>query len=246
MHVDDGQLQRLVDTEFAGPMDDIVREHVAECGSCRERIATARRDQDEILALLGNLDHVGHVPNRRAVVTRARGQNSRWMVRAAGFLAAAALAGVAYAVPGSPLQGIASRIFGGRGSSTASVAPTASSAPASTPTVSGVTVAAGKQMVIDFTSKQSSGSIRVGLSDDPEIAVRAIGGGATFSSAEEALTVNNEGSTASYTIVIPRVAPSVEIRVGSSRVLAKNGDRIVSDYAISSDGTYLIPFTPKN
>lgn len=240
MHVDDEQLQRLVDAELAEPEDDSIREHLTECGLCRERVAMAKTEQEEILALLGTLDHPYHVPNHLTLMARARRSDSRWMAKAAGFLVVAALAGAAYAAPGSPLPSLAAKILGRTQSAPVSPVVMAASSEAA---VSGITVATGNRLIVEFISYQAAGTLRVRLSDDPELAVRANGAGASFSSGDQILTVANGGSTANYSITIPRHSPLVEIRLAGNRVLLKGGDRIGSDYSVSSDGAYHIPMS---
>lgn len=239
MHVDEEQLQRLVDEELASPADESVREHVVHCESCRDRVARARIEQEEVFALLGSLDHPRERADHAAVIARGRARNSKWMGKAAGFLLAAAVAGAAYAAPGSPLPSLVAGIFGS--GSDAPGAPVVQRGAPETPMVSGVTVATGNRMVIAFTATQAAGELRVTLSDDAEIEVRATGAGASFTSGDDALTIDNANSRADFAVAIPRNARMVEIRIGERRVFLKNGARIVTDYGVTYPDTYLIP-----
>ncbi len=242
MHVDEEQLQRLVDDELAEPTEDWVHEHMTFCDSCRDRAERARHEQNEVLALLGSLDHPRPRVDYVTLIAKGRRTNLSWMAKAAGFVAAAALAGAAYAASGSPLPSFIERILGQREErSTSSVVQPG----IPEPPVSGVTVTAGKQMVIDFTSAQSVGDIRISLSDGDEIEMRATGSGASFASGDEQLTVENTGSSASYAVAIPRRSPQVEIRIAGERVFLKNGDRVVSNHEVTNMGSYLISFVRK-
>jgi len=242
MHVDEEQLQRLVDDELAEPADEWVHEHMTYCDSCRDRVGRARREQDEVLALLGSLDHPRPRVDHVALMARGRRTNSSWMAKAAGFVAVAALAGAAYAASGSPLPSFITNILG-RGKERSASPVVQPGLPE--PKVSGVTVAAGRQMVIDFTSDQSAGEIQVSLSDGDEIEVRVMGPGASFSSGDEQLTVENIGSSANYVVAIPRRSPQVEIRIAGEQVFLKNGDGVVSDHKVSNRGSYLITLVRK-
>lgn len=241
MHVDEEQLQRLVDDELADPTDQWAREHVLGCEVCRDRVGRAKSEQNGVFALLGNLDHPRRHADHSAVMARARARNSIWMRKAAGFVVAAALAGAAYAAPGSPLPSLVEKVFGG--GQDASDVPVAQTTVPETPVLSGVTVATGNRMVITFTGTQAVGDIHVTLSDDPEIEVRATGTGASFTAKEEMLTIDNANSRARFAIAIPRDARLVEIRIGEDRVFLKDRSRIVTTNATSGAETWVIPLT---
>jgi len=241
MHVDEEQLQRLVDDELAEPADEWVHEHVQHCESCRDRLGRAKTEQSELFALLGTLDHPRKRVDHAALIARARAGKAKWMTRAAGFVVAAVLAGVAYAAPGSPLPSLVARVFGGPDAP--NVAAVQKAVP-ETPVVSGVTVPAGNRMVITFTSTQTTGEIRVTLSDRADVEVRATGTGAAFTAGEDLLTIDNASSRADFTIAIPRHARLVEIRIGEDRVFLKDGARIVTGHAVPGVDTYVIPLRP--
>jgi hypothetical protein len=241
MHVDEAQLQRLVDDELDGladPTDEWVRDHVGHCEPCRERVARANSDQQEIFAKLANLDHLHPSIDYMAVMARGDALRSSWIAKAAGFLVVAALAGAAYAAPGSPLPSLAARIFGTRPA--VRHPPIEQKTVPTIPAVSGVTVAAGNRMVILFRAIQPDRTVRVTLSDSPEIEVRASGSGASFTAGEDVLTIDNSNSRADFAISIPRNAPQVEVRIGNARVFYKEGAGIVTDYPVDA-GTYVIP-----
>ncbi|MEO8575846.1 MAG: hypothetical protein ABI556_04060 [Gemmatimonadales bacterium] len=240
MHVDEEQLQRLVDDELGEAPDDWATEHLLHCEPCRERVERARRDQREIFILLGSLDHPRPKFDSATIVARGRRRNSAWIPKAAGFVVAAVLAGAAYAAPGSPLPSLAAKILG-RNQDMPVRIPVARTTTLPAP-VSGLTVATANRMSIVFAATQSDGAIRVTLGDGHEIELRALGPGASFSSSEAELTVDNSGSSADYEIAIPKDAPRVEIRIGARRVFLKEGDRILGEHAELNGGQYVITF----
>lgn len=132
MHLDEEQVQRILHGELSHQAETRAREHVAACIACRERVAEAEREENELNALLTDLDHappridVADViaaaatagAHRTAKTQRpdfARGRrigfmggwlhfaSARW---AAGLVVALGIAGAAYAVPGSPLPAL--------------------------------------------------------------------------------------------------------------------------------------------
>jgi len=168
-------------------------------------------------------------------------RDSGWMRKAAGFVIAGVLAGAAYAAPGSPLPSLAKKVLG---DDNVQVRPAARETTPGAVMVSGMSVATGNQMVIVFEARQASGQIRVTLSDDREIDVRATGTGASFTSGEQMLTVGNGSSVADFAIAIPRHARLVEIRIGQDRVFLKDGARIVTASQLQGADVWMIPLSP--
>lgn len=246
MHVDEEDLQRLVDDEIAEPADAWAHEHVLHCYPCRERLENAKREQRDVFSLLETLDHPRPRVDAAVIAARGRRDNIKWLSKAAGFMVAAVLAGAAYAAPGSPLPSLAARILGRNQDApvripvTRTIPLTRTIPPAS---VSGLTVATGNRMSVVFAATQADGDIRVTLSDGHEIELRALGAGPSFSSSEEEIIVDNLASSTGYEIVIPKSAPRVEIRIGANRVFLKEGDRITAEHAELKDGQYVIPFS---
>ncbi|MGH7672815.1 MAG: zf-HC2 domain-containing protein, partial [Gemmatimonadales bacterium] len=100
MHLDDEQVQRLLHRELAPPVETSVRAHLAQCASCRGRVAEAEREETEVYALLRHVDDPPPPVDARAVVARARARGLGRLRWAAGVLLALGLAGAAYAAPG--------------------------------------------------------------------------------------------------------------------------------------------------
>jgi hypothetical protein len=219
MHLTDEQIQRILHGELHITEKDSVLRHAAACGSCVRQIEDAERDEQDIFELLGAVDHP--VPDIPAVpvVSPPRPASVVWMRRAAGFIVVAALAGAAYAMPGSPLPGFlhqAAAWITGQGDTTTPPAPPApgESATASQPVTSGIAVPVSERFTIHFAAGQSTGTVAVSLTDSLNVVVRVLGGTATFTTDADRLTIENRGSTADYEIELPRMAAWVEITVG--------------------------------
>ncbi|MGH7567470.1 MAG: anti-sigma factor family protein [Gemmatimonadales bacterium] len=249
MHLDDDQVQRLLHGELAQPVVVALREHLAGCAPCRERVAAAERDENEVHALLRAVDHPVPRLDPEAVAARVRAHGLlapriRW---AAGILLALGLAGVAYAAPGSPLRrwvrAVAERLGGG---SSRPPAP----APPQTPDsgIAGIAVVPGRALVIRFTAPQTVGQAQVSLTDGAEVVVRAPIGAATFTSDVGQLVIDNRGSSGAgggnFAIQIPRAAPRVEIWVAEQRVFLKEGARVIGPSVFPLSQTPGSPVAP--
>ena len=205
------------------------------------------RDEDEIYALLRQLDHPPPRVTAEMIAARARrggGDGRRW---AAGILLASTLAGAAYAAPGSPVRGwitaAVERVAGRAETRPAPLAAPAEQQPVSQPGASGIAVAPGRQLLILFASPQAAGQARVELTDAAEVVVRASSGGASFTSGIDRLVIDNQGSSGDFEIQIPRAARRVEIRVAGERIFLKSGPRITLGDSMPSPGSYPLPLT---
>ncbi len=241
MHLDEEQIQHFMHGEVAPPAEASVRGHLAACAHCRRRVAEAEREEDEVHALLGRLDHPPPRIDADAIAATARAHRvdrGRW---AAGVLLALGAAGAAYATPGSPLpRWLDTVVAWWEAPPDPSVsAPSPSQTPE--PGVAGIRVAPGQALVILFASPGAEGHARVSLSAGAEVVVRALNGAVTFTSAVDRLAIDSRGAPATFEIRIPRDAPRVEIRVGSRRVFLKEGPRVTTDAPASASGIYLLP-----
>lgn len=242
MHLDEEQVHRLVDGELPPAALTSARAHLGECPECRARVAVAEWEEVELNRLLRAVDHPPPRIDVGSVVARAAIRRVGWARRAAVFLATLGVAGVAYAAPGSPVPGWVDAIVAGLAGRPlqSPPAPPESAPQAREPAVAGIAVAPGRSLLIRFASYQPVGQIRVALTDDVLVEVRSVGGGATFSSEVDRLVVDNQGSTASFEIRIPREAARIEIRVEKSGLLLKQGDRIVTNPA-QATSPYVLP-----
>jgi hypothetical protein len=242
MHLDEEQLQRLMHGELArGPLR-AARDHIAECGECRERLITSQRDEGEIFGLLRHLDHPIPAVDADAVAARAGRFGRTWIRWAAGILLFVGAAGVAYATPGSPLRdwvrSVAAWIAGTQQSP---AVPTQSEAPS--PRFAGVAADPGDQFAIVFESPDPGGLAQVSLIDGREVTVRAPAGTASFTSSANRLLIATPGQGTTVQIGIPRAAPRVEIRVARRRVFLKDGSRIETESRPDGRGQYLLPLS---
>jgi len=242
MHLNDDQIQRWLHDELDARSREMVSTHAATCEACARRISDARDEEAEILQLLGTLDHP--VPRSDAAsFVPTRSAWASWGRRAAIFAAAVALAGAAYAIPGSPLRiwvkQVAERIAGADAPSPDEKAPATNA-----PVTSGIAVPVQERFEIDFVAEQATGAVALSLTDGPNIVVRAIGGTAAFTADAERLTVDNRTSTADYEIEIPRAASWVEIHVGARHVVVKDGARFAEGLGSDPSGRPRLSLAP--
>ena len=232
-HVDDDVLQRLLHGELDRATGDSMRTHIDTCHDCRERVAIAQRDQQEILQLLQGLDQPARAISVHQVMVppAARGFPLR-RVAALLVISAGALA-AAYIAPGSPLR---------RAASVATrSAPVPRATPAATvPSEAGVSVDPGNAMSLLFVESQRDGVAFVSIVDGNEVDVRTTDGAARFTVENHRILIDNHGASADFRIRIGRSAPRVELRVGGHLVLSKAGDRIETSAAVDGAGQYRV------
>ncbi len=243
MHLDDELVQRLVDGEVDATAVAGARAHLDQCAGCRALVERAAREEAELRTLLARVDDPAPRVAVEEVIGRASARTPEWLRRAAVIVAALGVAGIAYAVPGSPVPAWVGGLVARSGTGDGGVRPTLPTEPLQTPDpiTTGVAVAPGQSLVVQFASYQVEGRIRVSITDGVLAELRAIGGTVTFGSEVERLTVANQGSGADYEIAIPRGAPQVEIRIGDRLILRKQGDRLTAVAEADPDGRYLLP-----
>lgn len=243
MHLEDGQIQSVLHGELERTAFVIAQAHLDQCEQCRSAMARARSEETELFTLLERLDQPRRPANiqrvREAARRRRRVPGMRW---AAGAVLAVGAAGVAYAVPSSPVRrwigqllAPALRVEDPRHATEIPIAPESD--------LAGVSVAPGATSTIMFSAKQNIGELRISLADIDEIGVRAPTGSAKYATGAGRVLVDNSGAAASYDIAIPRQAPRVQIEVAGVRVWFKDGQRLVSNYAAGADGVVRIPLS---
>jgi anti-sigma factor RsiW len=238
MHLDDERVQRFLHGELASPAEHSVREHLAVCPECAQRLAEARRDEHEVHALLRALDHPLPSMTADRLVAGVEGRHPSRLRLAAGIALVLGVAGVAYAAPGSPVRGWLRTAAQWIHHHPAPLPVTPSG---EVPGVSGIAVSPGSKLVIVFTFPQPEEQADVSLTDGNEVVVRTLGGVATYSSDVDRLVIGNRDSSSNFTIQIPRAAPRVEIRVGNSRIFLKEGPRISLAPSAGTREHYLLP-----
>ena len=240
MHLDDERIQRLLHGELGG-VETETRLHLAECDACRDLLEEAREDEARIFGLLASLDHEPPAVDPGEVFGRRRRAAGQWGRRAAAVLVGAAIGGVAYAAPGSPVPRILERLIGqGDEVQGRPPAPEARSRP---PGGGGIAVEATDGLVIDLATAGDGAVATVALSDGDEVEVRAVEGTARFSSDPGQLSVLSSGG-ARLEILIPRSAASVEVRAGAVPVFRKLAEGAVTALPRDSTGRYRIPLRP--
>lgn len=178
-----------------------------------------------MLELLGYADHPQPPIEVTTVIARARLTKPTWTRWVAGGLFAVGLASAAYAIPGSPVRGWLRALADRSASPPAQpVAPPAAVGTAA----GGVAVVPGSSFEVRFLSLQTSGEIRVTLTDGPDLVVQARSAGPSFTSNPNRLIIDNRQSAADFDIAVPRSAARVEIRIGERRVFVKAGSEITT------------------
>jgi hypothetical protein len=235
VHLDDEQLQRVLHREQDAETSRSAAEHLRTCGECNARLSEAEREQVEVYGLLRLVDRPPPAITPEQVAARARARDRGWGTWAAGILLAAAAAGAAFAMPGSPLRewtlDARDWIRGGE----------KPSEPVAPPLMAGLAVPPGDRLVILFERSYPQSKARVALVDGAEVRVRGPSGGATFGTEADTLRIGNRDSTATFEIEIPRDARNLEIRVTGARIFAKDGPRIVVPGADEADSVFLLP-----
>lgn len=198
------------------------------------------REMREIEAVLAALDHEAPrvtaddvIRRARRPAPRSRADSSapvrrsfpwRW---AAGILLAVVVAGGAYAAPGSPVPGWFDALTERPGPRL--------------PDPAGVSLEPGAGLVIELRAGLDAHPVRARarLTEGSEVAVRAPAAGARFRSDPGRLRVEVLGPD-TLEIRIPRTAPRVEIRSGTSRLLLKEGSEVRAVVEPAGDGSYVL------
>jgi hypothetical protein len=233
-HLDDTAIELLLSGEQDKSEARDRLAHLAECDACNRRLAAAREQDQELGSLLSLLDH--HLPplGPEDVMQRARRRWRHPYIAAAG-IALLVVAGAASALPGSPLRTWLEGFLG--------ASPETSARPPDEQLISGgVSVLPTGEFELVFEAVQEAGVVSVSLTDEPELAVRSIGGEPGYSVAPDQVRVDNAGSVADYEVLLPRSAGHVRIRVGDSVVLTKQDDSIVTTAARDAAGRYVLEF----
>ncbi|MGH7527215.1 MAG: anti-sigma factor family protein [Gemmatimonadales bacterium] len=242
MHLDEERVQRLLHRELAPQAEGSARDHLASCSECRSRVAEAEREETRILALLRQVDHPPRRVDVEAITAGSRQRAPGWGRWAAGILLVLG-AGAAYALPGSPLPRLVERVIKWVEPEKERPAPVAPSGQAEG-AARGIAVAPGDRFTVRFSTAPADGLATVSLTDAGEVAVRALSGAASFTSEPAGISIDAEGASGRFEILIPREAPSVEIRIGGRRVFLKQGSRVFAEGGQDAEGRYLVPLSP--
>jgi anti-sigma factor RsiW len=234
MHLDDETTQRWLHGELGPEARRAASDHLADCPACRQLLADAEQEDRWIQKRLSMVDHPIPVVSPGAIPRDPRAP--RWLRWAAAVVLTCALAGAAYAIPGSPLpRWLAQLGLQRTGPDSADVAP-----PTAFPTTSGITVPLEPQLTIRFEGTQARGVARVQLVEGRTVSVRALNGGATFATGPGTLSVGNRGSVADYEIDLPRTARWIAITLGDRRLLLKRDTLVTGVAPPGPDGGYTL------
>lgn len=193
----------------------------------------------ELSRLLASIDHRVPPVNVNDVIRRARTRSGRpdLLIAAAALLAVAGVA--AASVPGTFLHRYAERLMA---RATQAPATTPSAPAASDASSRGISFAPGAQVDVDFRFLQASGALQVRWADVSTVLLAQTGsnGEAHYALTPDGVVVDNGGSMASYSLVLPRSLPRARVRVAGRVVLSKDGETISCAGARDESGTCVI------
>jgi hypothetical protein len=180
---------------------------------------------DELSMLLRAIDRAP--PNLRAdeIMMRARRRHTRrsTLIAAAAFVAAATVA--AAAVPGFALHEYIRQAVGPRAPKTAHVATPVLAPPPAASVSRGISFVPDRHARITFAAGQSSGSLRVHVTDGPSLRITQTSSDreSQFTLTPDGASVHNAGSTASYEILLPDKVSDAVILIGGASVYSRTG-----------------------
>lgn len=233
-HLDDVAIELLLSGELDESATEWPRAHLAECDDCSRRLAAAREEDQEIGALLSLLDHpVPQLGAEAAMQDAGRGWRRPYIAAAA--IALLVVAGAAAALPGSPLRAWLAGLVGAS-------RETAAPPPGEQLVSGGVSVVPTGEFELVFEAVQEAGVMRISLTDELELAVRASGGEPGYSVEPSQVRIDNIGSIADYEISLPRSAHDIRVRVGDSVVFTMRDGSITTAATRGADGLYVLEF----
>jgi hypothetical protein len=243
MHLDEERIQRLLHGELPSSDEPLIRGHLGVCPECRSKLDEAEREEAWISQRLRRLDHKQPQVSVESVLTAHRARLPVWGRLVAGLILTLAVAGVAYAMPGSPLPGLLTRIIR-LIHQVPEAAPKRVPQPGGRDARAGIAVNPGNRLTIAFRGGHAGDTAIVSLTNRSDVEVRARGGAVTFTSDPDRLTIGNQGTATRVEITIPRASRAIDIRVGARRIWFKQGSRIVTTARRDSRGRYLLVLTP--
>lgn len=237
MHLDDERIQRLLHDEL-GSAEAETRLHLESCAACRELMDEAREEERRIFGLLSQVDHPGPAIDPRILLAERTASGGHRGRRAAAVILGVAIAGAAYALPGSPLPAALDKLLGNSVARRDSVPATRRErVPAP---LAGIAVPAEDGLVIRLLVEGEGAVATIELTGDEEVVVRAVEGSASFGSDPGRITVRSSGPVR-LEISIPRASAAVEVLSGSTRVFRKLAGGADTEALPDSTGRYVIP-----
>jgi hypothetical protein len=234
-HPPEGVLRAFLDGEASAASRAEVERHLATCPPCSARLAALEQASAATRQLLMLLTPRPLMLEPAAVMRRAR---LRSLMRP-GVIAAAALVlavGVASAmVGGSRVRALAARVW----SAVTGAARGTPSPEPPPPGQGGIAFVPTAQAEIAFETRQDQGVLRVAMADTTEISIR-VSGPVAYRVGAGGVVLHNQGSSASYDVVVPRDAPHVRIVIAGRVVLEKLGPRITTGVPSDRTGRFVI------
>jgi hypothetical protein len=223
MHLDDERIERVAHDELDAIAGADARAHLATCDRCATRLADATREDDDVTALLQQLDHARPQVDADAIARRARATRGSGMRRAAGIVSALGAAGALYAAPGSPVREWLTALR-------TDSEPATVTTPSSVPEPGGVIVSPDDAVLIVFSARPAPGHVLVNVVDGGAVEIRApVASGVTFTSEPDRVRVDNRDSSATFEIRVPRTARRIEIRALQDRLFVLQDERVTVD-----------------
>lgn len=245
MHLDDERIQRLIDGELDAGSEAEARRHCAECTPCSRLVAQATGEAAAVRELLTRLDPPasGSRPPLLVAGGAAHPIGFKPVQLAAALLLVFGLAGIALALPGSPVRDWIDRITERPPVAVPESTETPVEVPPAAVAVSGISVLPGRVMILDLKGAGDGAEAVLTLSDDPELIVRAASGAATFASAPGRITITLREPAARIDIRIPGSAPRVEVRCADRRLFLKEGATPPQAIRPADGGVWRLPLS---
>ena len=164
----------------------------------------------------------------------------RWL---AGAIVAGAIVGIAWAAAGSPLRAwlsAGSERADEKRARRGGVSVTAEGSPGER---AGVTLDAGRPLVLRFRSAPPGSAVRIVLTREAEVAVHAPIGSTAFTADSTGLSIDLH-SPATVDIGIPHTASYIYITHADRRLFLKDGAEISTDVRPDTTGAYVLPLAP--
>ncbi len=249
MHPSAQDLMAFEDGELTASTHRLVREHLAACPPCRMQVDHWHAEERHTRRLLSALDHRAPMVSVDAVIARAnRPSRTEWRQVLAAGVTLTLLAGVATAaVPGSALRRYLDRHIAATTfpvPTRVRTVPNGARAPESA--ASGIGFVPAAAIDIAFHHMQSAGTIRIMLRDTLAVRVEHSSGSAGYLLTSTGVEIENAGSRASYTLVLPRSATRISVRVGNRTIFTRTADGITTIAADDRSGAYVVTFTHLN
>ena len=230
MHLTDETLDHLLHAELSAADNHAARSHLSTCAVCRSREMEMTAEDREIADALAVLDRPTAAVNADAIIRRARRGGGRWRLAVAGSALLAATA--AAAMPGSPVRRWLFEESDRPVAAPEVVAPVAAAAEQSA-AERGVAMVPGDSAEVVFDARQESGEIAIRIVAGRELRVRAIGGSAGFVVRPGGVRVRNDGSRASYELLVPAAVGRVRVTVAGRELFARRAGDAADSVTLS-------------